>query len=151
MYCMHGTMKGKNSYLCTYDLCPVHNVLDAGISITRAFPGPNPLSLAQVCTCSISKREEKGELYVAVSAVWRGMQDPNKMTEKKIWHLPSWMSCVLCAAEVAVLFSFRKFFSLSVRSHYLAKDHCLQSNICLACCSFYLHSNSGMGHKIAAQ
>jgi hypothetical protein len=44
------------SYLCTYDLySPVHNVLDAGISITKAsaqktqkFPAPSPLALAQV-------------------------------------------------------------------------------------------------------
>ncbi len=101
----------SNSYLCTYDLCSVHNVLDAGIYFTWAFPGPKPLSLAQVYTCSISKREEKGELYVAVSAVWRGRQDPNKMTAKKIWHLPSWMSSVLCSAEVPVLFSLCQFIT----------------------------------------
>ncbi len=37
---------------------------------------------------------------------WRGEQDPNKMTARKIgiflYYIPSWMSCVLCATEVAV-------------------------------------------------
>jgi hypothetical protein len=37
---------------------------------------------------------------------WQGGQDPNKMTARKIWDLPvhihSWMSFVLCSAEVAV-------------------------------------------------
>jgi hypothetical protein len=47
------------------------------------------------------------------------------MTAKKIWHLPSWMSCVLCAAEIAVLFSFRIFFSLT------ASD-CFQTTACKA-------------------
>jgi hypothetical protein len=38
---------------------------------------------------------------------WRGGQDPNNDSKRErfgifLYYIPSWMSCVLCAAEVAV-------------------------------------------------
>jgi hypothetical protein len=70
--CMHGTIKGEKTAF----------VLLSYVWSTRV-----PLATKKRQT-SMSKGEWKGEQLWLYQLWWRGGQDPNKMTARKIWHLP---------------------------------------------------------------